>query len=113
MSENKEHGMQMRIKIFNIIVDYIKLHGYPPTIREIGDLCGLKSTSSVNSHLEQMYQEGMIETDHPGSPRAIRIPGLCIKSKQRGSTATQAKSFALPLSLKETRKILNDEQEEE
>ena len=46
------------------ILDYIKEEilskGYPPTVREICEKVGLKSTSSVHSHLETLEKNGYI-----------------------------------------------------
>lgn len=61
--------------ILDIIIDFIKVHGYPPTVEEIGDIAGFKSKNSTWNHLKQMFSTGMIETDHPGCARAIRVPG--------------------------------------
>ncbi len=58
------------------ILDYIKSEilkkGYPPTVREICETVGLKSTSSVHSHLETLEKNGFIRRD-PTKPRAIEI----------------------------------------
>lgn len=58
------------------ILDYIKEEilgkGYPPTVREIGEKVGLKSTSSVHSHLSTLERNGYIRRD-PTKPRAIEI----------------------------------------
>ena len=58
------------------ILEYIKdeiLHkGYPPAVREICQAVNLKSTSSVNSHLETLEKNGYIRRD-PTKPRAIEI----------------------------------------
>ena len=68
--------MSTEEKMLEAIIEYIKAHGYPPSVREIGEAVGLKSTSSVHAHLSQMLRKGVIETDAEyGSPRAIRIPG--------------------------------------
>jgi repressor LexA len=76
MANNILQGKEKRQKMFDFIVSYIEQHGYPPTIREIGEGVNLKSTSSVHAHLLKMADEGMIETDEGfGVPRAIRIPG--------------------------------------
>lgn len=76
VDENIERGIAIRKEIRGKIVGYIQEHGYSPTVREIGDMVGLKSTSSVQSHLNRMFQEGMLETDcKAGTPRAIRVPG--------------------------------------
>ena len=58
------------------ILEYIKecllSRGYPPTVREICEEVGLKSTSSVHAHLEQLEASGLIRRD-PTKPRAIEI----------------------------------------
>lgn len=58
------------------ILDYIKSiilsKGYPPTVREICEVVGLKSTSSVHAHLETLEKNGYIRRD-PAKPRCIEI----------------------------------------
>lgn len=58
------------------ILEYIKNQimekGYPPAVREICAAVGLKSTSSVHSHLETLEKNGYIRRD-PTKPRAIEI----------------------------------------
>ncbi|HAB93664.1 MAG TPA: transcriptional repressor LexA [Lachnospiraceae bacterium] len=58
------------------ILDYLKEvileKGYPPTVREICERVGLKSTSSVHSHLSTLERNGFIRRD-PTKPRAIEI----------------------------------------
>lgn len=53
--------------------DYFKEHGYAPTLREIGEHTGLESTASVKYYMDKLYDEGMIESEHRGFPRAFRI----------------------------------------
>lgn len=72
---NENRGEEKRKEILKSIISYIQEHGYSPTIREIGKMVNLRSTSTVSGHLEKMLREGMIETDADiGSPRAIRVP---------------------------------------
>jgi repressor LexA len=58
------------------ILDYMKEQilqkGYPPSVREICNAVGLRSTSSVFSHLETLEKNGYIRRD-PTKPRAIEI----------------------------------------
>lgn len=58
------------------ILDYLKKtilnKGYPPAVREICEAVGLKSTSSVHSHLETLERNGYIRRD-PSKTRAIEI----------------------------------------
>ena len=71
-----EQGKQVREKMLSAIVQYIEEHGYPPSVREIGAMVGLKSTSSVFAHMQRLIAEGKLETDADlGTPRAIRVQG--------------------------------------
>lgn len=58
------------------ILEYIKevtlSRGYPPTVREIGESVGLKSSASVHAHLATLEKKGFIRRD-PAKPRAIEI----------------------------------------
>ncbi len=75
-NERIEQGICVRGKILRFIIGYLEEHGYPPTVREIGDGVGLKSKSSVHAHLTRMIADGVLETDaQERSPRAIRVPG--------------------------------------
>lgn len=72
----KSNSNKTNEKILDFIVDYITYHGYGPTVREMRDGLHISSTSTVQYHLDKMFELGMIETDaEPGSSRAIRVPG--------------------------------------
>lgn len=72
----KQRGEKIREDMLQAIIGYIEEHGYPPSFREIGEMTGLRSTSSVQHHMEILLEEGKIETDAGfNTPRAIRIPG--------------------------------------
>lgn len=59
-----------------LILEFIKSQiiekGYPPAVREICDAVGLKSTSTVHSHLNKLEKLGYIRKD-PTKPRAIEV----------------------------------------
>ena len=59
-------------EILTYIKDTILEKGYPPTVREICETVGLRSTSSVHSHLSSLEKNGYIRRD-PTKPRAIEI----------------------------------------
>ena len=59
-------------EILDYLKDEILSKGYPPTVREICEKVGLKSTSSVHSHLSTLERNGFIRRD-PTKPRAIEI----------------------------------------
>ena len=59
------------------VYDYLKSRvqeGLPPTVREICQATGLKSTSSVHAHLKTLEREGYISRE-AGLNRAIHIVG--------------------------------------
>lgn len=81
--DNIKRGERTRRDILEYIKQYIRQHSYPPCRREIGDGVGLKSTSSVQSHVDRMLADGMLETDdEAGTPRALRVPGMQIVSRE-------------------------------
>lgn len=84
----EEEQMNMQDIIFDYIYKYIIEHGYSPSVREIGDGVGLKSTSSVHRHLSNMFNNGMLETDveSQGTPRAIRLGGYEVKLIKKENT---------------------------
>ncbi len=59
-------------EIYDYIVRYAEEHGYPPTVREIGEAVGLASPSTVHAHLANLERAGMIRRD-PTKPRALVI----------------------------------------
>ena len=59
-------------EILTYIKNEILERGFPPAVREICQAVGLKSTSSVHSHLESLEKNGYIRRD-PTKPRAIEI----------------------------------------
>lgn len=58
--------------IFEFIKEQQLTKGYPPSVREICSAVGLKSTSTVHSHLNKLEKLGYIRRD-PTKPRAIEI----------------------------------------
>ena len=59
------------------VYDYIKdclAESRIPSVREICNATGLKSTSTVHLHLKTLEERGLIERDH-GMNRCIRLPG--------------------------------------
>ena len=58
--------------ILEYIKSEVKYKGYPPSVREICEAVGLKSTSTVHGHLDRLEKKGYIRRD-PSKPRAIEI----------------------------------------
>jgi repressor LexA len=58
--------------ILTMIHDHVEKHGYPPSVREIGDAVGLRSTSSVHAQLATLEDKGYLRRD-PSKPRALEF----------------------------------------
>lgn len=58
-------------EIFEFIQRRIGEQGYPPTIREIGEFMGIRSTNGVNDHLKALERKGYLKREGLKS-RALR-----------------------------------------
>ncbi|MGV2435101.1 MAG UNVERIFIED_CONTAM: hypothetical protein LVT10_09710 [Anaerolineae bacterium] len=85
-------------KILKFIELYSKEHGYPPTIREIGDATQTGSTSVVNYNLNKLVGEGFLIREQRVS-RGVKLtkplPGIARRVRQ--STNTRAQEMKIPL----------------
>jgi repressor LexA len=61
-------------RILEYIKSEIQTKGYPPSVREICDAVGLKSTSTVHGHLTRLQKKGLLNRD-PMKPRAMEVLG--------------------------------------
>ena len=61
-------------EIWDFLVEYVDQHGYPPTVREIGEAVGLASPSTVHAHLANLERAGLLRRD-PTKPRAVELVG--------------------------------------
>lgn len=78
-SSNKELK-DKQILILNCIENFTKENGYPPTIRELCNLSGIKSTSTVHDNIKKLTKEGYIVND-PTKPRTIMLTNKYSKPK--------------------------------
>jgi repressor LexA len=78
-------------EIWTFLVDYVDGHGYPPTVREIGEAVGLASPSTVHAHLANLERAGLLRRD-PTKPRALELVG-----RERPAEAAAAELPRLPL----------------
>lgn len=110
MSEQKGKSVKNKELIKENIIFYIKEHGYAPTVREICEMTNLKSTSSVQSYLCKMFEEGELETDAKiGASRAIRVPGYkYVKVDQKMQEDNQEASKDLQTDVTDQRVRLED-----
>jgi repressor LexA len=61
-------------EIWQFLRAYVEDHGYPPTVREIGEAVGLASPSTVHAHLANLERAGLLRRD-PTKPRALELIG--------------------------------------
>ena len=61
-------------EIWSFLTEYVDRHGYPPTVREIGEAVGLASPSTVHAHLANLERAGLLKRD-PTKPRALELTG--------------------------------------
>ena len=59
-------------KVLRVIREWVEEHGYPPSVREIGDAVGLQSTSSVHHQLRTLERKGYLRRD-PNRTRAVDV----------------------------------------
>jgi repressor LexA len=78
-------------EIWQFLAEYVDAHGYPPTVREIGDAVGLASPSTVHAHLANLERAGLLRRD-PTKPRAIELVG-------RRREGTHARGISAPPTL--------------
>ncbi len=61
-------------RILDFIKSEIQTKGYPPSVREIANAVGLKSTSTVHGHLQRLEKRGLLHRDAM-KPRAMEVVG--------------------------------------
>ncbi len=54
---------KMQEKTLNFLKEFIASHGYPPTVREIGQALNLSSTATVHTHLTSLANKNYIKKD--------------------------------------------------
>lgn len=58
-------------EVLEVIARHIEEVGYPPTIRELGDVLGIRSTNGVNDHLKALEKKGYL-TREDAKSRTMR-----------------------------------------
>jgi repressor LexA len=84
-------------EIFDFVVKYAEKHGYPPTVREIGEAVGLASPSTVHAHLANLERAGYLRRD-PTKPRALEVVG-------RGRAPMAVPAGPAPIPAQEPRRL--------
>ena len=80
--------------ILKLIKDFMAEHGYAPTVRELGRLARLKSTDTVQFHLDNLRSKGFLDSV-TGKSRTLAFPGvervaMMLSPKRRRSSRASA-----------------------
>jgi SOS-response transcriptional repressor LexA len=81
----KKNNTKMRILAY--MAEYQQDHGYPPSIREIANAVGLKSTGSVHRHVRDLVNMGLLHQDEACKPLTVNkastmnMQYLCLKAE--------------------------------
>ncbi|USK46364.1 transcriptional regulator [Cytobacillus oceanisediminis] len=59
-------------EVLEAISEYINKHNYPPAFRDIADMLGIKSSSTISDLLLKLKNKGYISWE-PTQPRTLRI----------------------------------------
>jgi repressor LexA len=81
-------------EIWDFLVEYVDAHGYPPTVREIGEKVGLASPSTVHAHLANLERSGLLKRD-PTKPRALELVGRRAPAAERDGAHTDVHKLPL------------------
>ena len=59
-------------KIVSYVREYYEEHGYSPTVREIQDFVGYRSSSTTQGHIQALISEGRLRRS-PSNPRTLVV----------------------------------------
>ncbi|MDQ3668939.1 MAG: transcriptional repressor LexA [Actinomycetota bacterium] len=83
-------------EIYDYVTSYVDGHGYPPTVREIGEAVGLASPSTVHAHLANLERLGYLKRD-PTKPRALELVGRERPGREAATVGEAGRVRVLPL----------------
>ena len=72
MNARRQGLTERQEEVLRSLIRWMREHGYPPTMRELGHAVGLSSTRSVSDHLVRLEELGFIRR-HRDQSRAIEV----------------------------------------
>ncbi len=81
-----------QLRVLDAIREWMREHGYPPSVREIGDAVGLTSTSSVAYQLRVLERKGYLRRD-PHRPRTVGVLVTDAEDENTGLSAQANPAF--------------------
>ena len=101
-SHQVEPLTEIERKILDFMVQYLRANTYQPSIREIGERFGIKSTKTVSEHLQALADKGCLERD-PSRSRGVKILGVdlsantvavpCFTEMPEGTSTRDAETY--------------------
>ena len=92
--------------IINAIQNNIKIHGFPPSFREIGEAVGLRSPSSVKHQLRTLEDKGILRIN-ANKGRAIEILDNSIVKNNSNNKINEDSSRVANISTYESDSVIN------
>ena len=85
--------------VLQVIEESVRRHGYPPSMREIGDAAGLASTSAVSHQVTALEKKGFLSRE-AGRPRTFVLPSADTppaRTGERGAGEERGPVAMIPL----------------
>ncbi len=76
-------------EVLDFMEQYLRSHGYAPTLREIGEALGLSSVATVYQHLKHLQDKGLVRRE--GGARQVEV----ISQAERDEGQPRAQSVRL------------------
>ncbi len=80
MSLNVDHLPPKQRQVLESILSFVQENGYPPSIQQLCDRCGVSSTSTIHYHVSALKRKGFIHWN-PAEKRAISIHQDLVQSR--------------------------------
>jgi repressor LexA len=100
--DNSDHDLTPRQRlVLQVIEDSVQRHGYPPSMREIGDAAGLASTSAVSHQISALEKKGYLSRE-AGRPRTFVLPpsdAPAARAGENGGRQSGAGEYCVPVAL--------------
>lgn len=93
--------------IYGIIRNHFLTEGVMPSIRELCDLTGICSTSTMHKRLHQLQDLGLIEIC-PNSPRNYKLTGMTTNSEMYADLMKVFSTYGKVIGVKNGKLVLND-----
>lgn len=96
---DREELTDRQLEVLNFIQESISGRGYPPTLREIGERMGIRSTNGVNDHLKALEKKGFLAREDLKSRalRPLKMPGVTSVTPPPGALALSDDLVDVPI----------------